>query len=162
MAPFSPSTTVVPDVRSNRWTRSWKRYFIELVYLRGCTMLYPNFPDYASLSTNHLEAGAHVRIDADVHERKKRLFNVPLMPLPPRDSDRGPREVVRTGLLEMPKGRLPEWSALPVLDLFGEVVDEETIVRRGMERRLELTGCVEAPSRAHDVGELLCGREATS
>lgn len=33
------STTIVPDVRSNRWPRSWKKYFIEMVYLRGYLML---------------------------------------------------------------------------------------------------------------------------
>lgn len=31
--------TIVPDVRSNRWPRSWKKYFIEMVYLRGYLML---------------------------------------------------------------------------------------------------------------------------
>lgn len=34
------SDTIVPDVRSNRWPKSWKKYFIEMVYLRGYMMLW--------------------------------------------------------------------------------------------------------------------------
>ncbi|THU87871.1 hypothetical protein K435DRAFT_326494 [Dendrothele bispora CBS 962.96] len=61
-APFlSLSTPIVPSIRSNKWTKSWKKYFIELAYLRGYAMLYPNFPDYLSFSTNHHEPGVHVR-----------------------------------------------------------------------------------------------------
>src|ERR1700761_94804 len=30
---------VVQDLRSNTWRRSWKKYFIELAYLRGYVML---------------------------------------------------------------------------------------------------------------------------
>jgi hypothetical protein len=33
------SEIIVPEVRSNSWRRSWKKYFIELVYLRGYVML---------------------------------------------------------------------------------------------------------------------------
>ncbi|KIJ65143.1 hypothetical protein HYDPIDRAFT_153126, partial [Hydnomerulius pinastri MD-312] len=58
---FPISTTVVPGVRSNKWTKSWKKYFIELVYLRGYVMLYANYEDFVSFSTNHLEVGSHVR-----------------------------------------------------------------------------------------------------
>lgn len=48
---------VSPSVVSDGWKTSWKRFLIELVYLRGYTMLYPNYPDFASLSTNHVELG---------------------------------------------------------------------------------------------------------
>ncbi|KAI0820788.1 hypothetical protein BC628DRAFT_1329644 [Trametes gibbosa] len=146
--------TVVPGVRSNRWTRSWKRYFIELVFLRGYVMLYPNYAAYASLSTNHLEVGSHVRdVPTDAYLRKKRLFNVPLMPLPLVGEG-----AVSTGLLELPDERLPEWSALPVLDLLGTIVDQELILQRGAERRAELTGCEEPPEEPYDTDELLCIR----
>ncbi|CDO73305.1 hypothetical protein BN946_scf185008.g67 [Trametes cinnabarina] len=146
--------TVVPDVRSNRWTRSWKKYFIELVYLRGYVMLYPNYPDYASLSTNHLEVGSHVKdVPAEVYLRKKKLFNLPLMPLPPaEDAFQSPP----TGLLELPNGSLPSWKDLPILDLLGDIVAKETVWKRGSERRAELTGCDEPPVQAHDVPDLLC------
>ena len=164
LAPFARETAVVPAVRSNRWTRSWKRFFIELAYLRGYTMLYPNFPTGLSLSTNHLEAGAHVRptpgADMDAHERRKRLFNVPLMVLPDADGafthDAEREAVLKTGLLNMPGNVLPQWSELPVLDLLGELVNYETIIRRGVTRRTELTGCTDVPSRPYDIGDLLC------
>ncbi|KAH9893474.1 hypothetical protein C8Q73DRAFT_828524 [Cubamyces lactineus] len=144
---------VVPDVRSNRWTRSWKKYFIELVFLRGYVMLYPNYADYVSLSTNHLEIGSHVKdVPEEVYLRKKRLFNLPLMQLPAIDTEKaGP-----TGLLELPDERLPSWTSLPVLDLFGTIVDHDTITSRGAERRADLTGCEEAASQPHDARELLC------
>ena len=157
--PLKPGTAVVPGgVRSNHWKRSWKRFFIELAFLRGYAMLYPSFPGARSLSTNHVEEGAHVRPeDADARERRRRLFSVPLMPLPELELGDGARSAgVRTGLLDMPGARLPAWAELPVLDLLGEVVDEATIVRRGVERRAELTGCADAPARAFDVGDLLC------
>ncbi|KAI0664218.1 hypothetical protein C8Q70DRAFT_905078 [Cubamyces menziesii] len=146
---------VVPDVRSNRWTRSWKKYFIELVYLRGYVMLYPNYADYVSLSTNHLEVGSHVKdVPEEVYLRKKRLFNLPLMQLPTVD----PTEtgIIGTGLLELPDERLPSWTSLPVLDLFGTIVDHNTIASRGAERRADLTGCGEATLQPYDAQELLC------
>ncbi|KAI0366991.1 hypothetical protein BV20DRAFT_1001271 [Pilatotrama ljubarskyi] len=146
--------TVVPDVRSNRWTRSWKKYFIELVYLRGYVMLYPNYADYVSLSTNHLEVGSHVKdVPREVYLRKKKLFNLPLMRLPPADDNAGPSA---TGLLDIPDGHLPTWSSLPVLDLLGAIVDQETISHRGAKRRAELTRCEESPTMPYDVRELLC------
>ncbi|KAI0629299.1 hypothetical protein C8Q77DRAFT_1212698 [Trametes polyzona] len=149
------SQTVVPGVRSNRWTRSWKRYFIELAFLRGYVMLYPNYRAFASLSTNHLEVGSHVRdVPTDAYLRKKRLFDLPLMPLPPVSVDG--KVLPDTGLLELPDGKFPTWSELPVLDLLGAIVDYETILQRGVERRTELTGCGDAPSQPFDAGELLC------
>ncbi|WAQ81735.1 hypothetical protein PtA15_2A46 [Puccinia triticina] len=79
---------VIPSpIRSNRWPKSWKKYLIEWVYLRGLVMIYPNYhhllnrpnppegdqqdtPEDAragdqvwvpiGLSTNHLEIGTHV------------------------------------------------------------------------------------------------------
>ena len=149
---------VVPDVRSNRWTRSWKRYFIELIFLRGYVMLYPNYASYTSLSTNHLEVGSHVHdIPIETYLRKKKLFNVPLMPLPFVPAGRASTSVLpSTGLLDLPDARLPGWDALPVFDLLGAISSETTILQRGRDRRTELTGCDGIPTRANDVQELLC------
>ncbi|KAJ7634165.1 hypothetical protein DFH06DRAFT_1100660, partial [Mycena polygramma] len=96
---------VVPGVRSNQWTKSWKKYFIEMVYLKGYVMLYPNYAGFVSLSTNHLEVGSHVK---DRPKEKQEMFRLPLM------------ELGASGqLLELPGGRLPGWDALPVLNLTG-------------------------------------------
>ncbi|PIL24948.1 hypothetical protein GSI_12835 [Ganoderma sinense ZZ0214-1] len=156
--PPPPEDIVVPDVRSNRWTRSWKRYFIELVFLRGYVMLYPNYAGYTSLSTNHLEIGSHVHdIPVETYLRKKKLFNVPLMPLPRASTgDAASAALPSTGLLELPDARLPSWDALPMLDLLGAISNETTILQHGRDRRTELTGCDGIPTRANDVRELLC------
>ncbi|KAI7899874.1 uncharacterized protein BX663DRAFT_563582 [Cokeromyces recurvatus] len=51
----------VPGSRSDKWKKSWKKYFIELVYLRAYVMLYPNFQGFEAFSTNHVEFGTHVK-----------------------------------------------------------------------------------------------------
>ncbi|KAA1468823.1 hypothetical protein DENSPDRAFT_815397 [Dentipellis sp. KUC8613] len=129
---------IVPDVRSNRWMRSWKKYFIELVYLRGYVMLYPNYANFLSLSTNHLEIGSHVkRLPRDIYDKKRALFTLPLLRLPDEVSSALPE----TGLLDLPDGRLPDWVALPVLDLHANLTSEMEIVRRGEDRWSTLMNC---------------------
>ena len=132
------NTIVAPAVRSNKWTRSWKKYFIEMAYLRGYVMLYPNYPDYLSLSTNHLEVGSHVKdMPLEVYHQKQKLFLLPLLQLP---EIVGPGEVV-TGLLDLPEGTMPLWHELPTLDLLGLVTDEKALKNRGALRVLEIFGC---------------------
>lgn len=123
---------VVPGVRSNRWTHSWKRFFIELVYLRGYVMLYPNFADFVSLSTNHLEIGSHVQARSAMSPEKRNLFVLPLMQLPPAE-ERG----VSTGLLDLPESQLPYWTDLPVLNLTGSITTLDSLVHTGREREKE-------------------------
>lgn len=146
-------STIVPGVRSNKWTKSWKKYFIELVYLRGYVMLYPNYADFVSLSTNHLEVGSHVKDEpGEVYEKKKDLFSLPLMQLSGGLADvaYGPR------LLDLPDGALPDWEQLPVLDLVGEVSSMEAIRKRGDERRTELGACAGVESLPSSIRDLLC------
>ncbi|KAK0218048.1 hypothetical protein IW262DRAFT_1275244 [Armillaria fumosa] len=132
--------TVVPEVRSNQWRKSWKKYFIELVYLRGYVMLYPNFADFVSLSTNHLEVGSHVKVRS---KEKQDLFFLPLM----HDS---------LALLDLPEKTLPEWRSLPVLNLTGSIALLESVVAVGRAARSEvLTGCEEEPS-LFSAQELMC------
>jgi hypothetical protein len=133
---------VVPNVRSNNWTKSWKKYFIELVYLRGYVMLYPNFRDFVSLSTNHLEVGSHVKFRT---REKQELFTVPLMQLPSAPS-------LTSGL---PGNTLPAWDSLPVLNLTGFLATLESLAEIGRLRRIELTGCVDNPAW-YNVRDLLC------
>lgn len=134
------SRNVVPHVRSNRWAKSWKRYFIEMVFLRGYVMLYPNYDNFLSLSTNHLEIGSHVKEQPrSIYDKKKALFTLPLMV--PSSSTLDSGEMVTTGLLKMPKKTLPSWSELPVLDLLGTLSSSKEIRNRGFERQKELAGC---------------------
>ncbi|KAI0028555.1 hypothetical protein K488DRAFT_58308, partial [Vararia minispora EC-137] len=146
-APSQPAI-VVPRARSNRWARSWKRFFVELAYVRGYAMLYPNFDGFVSLATNHLEAGSHVRpLPLAQWTRKKEMFEVPLMPLTLREGV--------TGLLEMPDGEMPGWGEMPVLDLFGNMVQWGEITKRGRERRETVWGCA-VEDTPFDVNELMC------
>ncbi|KAG6890311.1 hypothetical protein C0995_009517 [Termitomyces sp. Mi166 len=135
--------TIVPNVRSNKWTKSWKKYFIELVYLRGYIMLYPNYPDFISLSTNHLEVGSHVKVRTP---EKQKQFLVPLM----ETTNCG-----TVGLLDLPARTLPRWDALPVLNLIGDMATLESLARVGHARREELTGCTDYPA-LFDIRQLVC------
>lgn len=62
-------------------------------------------------------------------------------------------------LLDLPGHSLPSWTQLPVLDLLGTVTTEIDIIRTGMERRTEISGCAMNPAqeRTYDARELLCG-----
>lgn len=142
------SQNIVPNVRSNKWTKSWKKYFIELVYLRGYVMLYPNYEDFVSLSTNHLEVGSHVKVRT---KEKQDLFLLPLLQLPDVSSVRstGP------GLLELPYSNLPSWDRLPVLNLTGSLTTHEALVSDGRTRRTELMGCG-GDASTYDAYSLMC------
>lgn len=138
---------VVPGVRSNNWTKSWKKYFIELVYLRGYVMLYPNYPDFVSLSTNHLEVGSHVKVRT---VEKQEQFILPLMELPVQSSL---SPIVE--LLDLPDNTLPRWNELPVLNLTGSLTTLASLATVGFARRIELTGCTNTPA-LFDVRDLMC------
>lgn len=151
--PLPVGTAVAPGLRSNRWTRSWKKYFIELAHLRGLVMLYPNYAAYRSLSTNHLEVGQHVReTTPEAYERKKRLYQLPLLRAPEPPPDGAP--AVATGLLDdMPDGRMPQYDELPVLDLLGLLATEDVLRARGLARARELVRCADVPP---DLRPLFC------
>jgi hypothetical protein len=133
---------------------SWKRYFIELVYLRGYVMLYPNYANNVSLSTNHLEPGSHVKgTPRGDYLQKRELFVVPLMQLPEGD---GSAQSLHTTLLELPQQELPKWEELPSLDIFALINPMKTLERRGNDRRLEIFRCRTSNPSRFDARDLLC------
>ncbi|EJU03554.1 hypothetical protein DACRYDRAFT_105713 [Dacryopinax primogenitus] len=144
---------IVPNIRSNKWANSWKRYFIEMTYLRGYVMLYPNYDHFVSLSTNHLEPGEHARyVPERILTKKKAQFQVPLMGH--TESDYG------VHLLDLPQGTLPSWHDLPVLDLWGNIASLDLLTWRGAYRHEEVTECsrllsLDEPS-TYNADELLC------
>jgi len=139
---LSLNENIVPDVRSNRWTRSWKRFFIELVFLRGYLMVYPNYDGFVSFSTNHLERGSHV---SDTSAQKKAMFVVPLM-----GAGGGQGGWMVDGL---PWSELPTLEDMPIVDLMGYIADAEGLARVGEERRKALTNIRRVPG-SFDAREL--------
>jgi len=146
---FAIDTVVVPNARSNRWPKSWKKYFIELAYLRGYVMLYPNYDKFVSLSTNHLEIGSHVKeTPRGSYMQKREMFRVPLMGLEGT-----------TQLMDLPHETLPVFDDLPVLDLFGWLSSLETLVRLGQARRSEMVPICDPSIENNirpDIRDLLC------
>ncbi|KAJ6403309.1 hypothetical protein OIU84_015258 [Salix udensis] len=69
----------IPKSRTNGWQASWKKFLIDMMYLRGYVSLYPNFPNQASFSTNHMEPGAHISAKDNVVKHDKTDFEVPLL-----------------------------------------------------------------------------------
>lgn len=129
----------VPNSRSSRWTKSWKKYFIELVYLRSYVMLYPNFQLFESFSTNHLEFGTHVKKGRDD------ALDEFLVPLMKRD----------TILNQLPQRRLPTFEDLPVLDLWGNLVTRQELDARGAELHQNVSACPRQTGR-FDPQDILC------
>ncbi|CAG8721971.1 13035_t:CDS:2 [Dentiscutata erythropus] len=138
---------IVPESRSNRWKASWKRFFIELVYLRGYVMLYPNYEDFVSFSTNHLEKGVHNRKDK---KEVKEVFGLPLMD----------KDIVLDGL---PGGRLPNFKDLPTMDLWGKVTPIKELIQRGHKLHLKISHCPpnDFDELTYDPQDLLCVDEET-
>lgn len=132
----------VPDSRSERWKKSWKKYFIELVYLRAYVMLYPNFQEFESFSTNHLETGTHVKSTT----KRNNAIHSFLVPLMQRD----------TILAQLPNHRLPsEFQDLPVLDLWGYLRTHDALDTTAAQWHARVSTC-ERQQKNFDASDLLC------
>jgi len=110
-------------------------------------MLYPNYDDFVSLSTNHLEVGSHVK---DRSKEKKEQFVLPLMRLP------GIQAGPCVGLLDLPKKTLPNWSGLPVLNLTGSLTSQEELIRVGLMRRAGLPTCAQRAVPSFGLQDITC------
>jgi hypothetical protein len=118
-----------------------------MVYLRGYVMLYPNYDNFVSLSTNHLEIGSHVKAQPDhLFMQKKALFTLPLMQVLDVDNDVAGSRVAN--LLDLPEYQLPDLVDLPTLDLMATLTSTWEIEMRGRERQEDLFGCVTVASRS--------------
>lgn len=56
---------VVPLSETNNWNRSWKKYLVELMFMNGWYLIYPNFLNQTSLTTHHREQGEHTEAVAE-------------------------------------------------------------------------------------------------
>ncbi|KAG0224718.1 hypothetical protein BGW42_004937 [Actinomortierella wolfii] len=127
----------IPRSRTNRWSNSWKKLFIEMIYMRGYVMLYPNYFNFTSFSTNHLEWGTHTK----QQRNSAGTFLVPLMMEPAKMLD------------DLPNHRLPDWDSLPVLDLWANLATSAELVKRGRELQEKLNPCLRRNSRGEVIWE---------
>lgn len=136
----------VPELRSNDWVKSWRRYFEELIYLRGYSMLYPNFKHKKSLSTHHLELRKQKM--REEYEDAISIFDLPLMT---QDDDDEMRQLLD----------LPSFDHLPIFDLWGKITTGEQLKERGLEFHDEISSCpapilLEGEENQFDPADLLC------
>ncbi|KAG5515519.1 hypothetical protein RHGRI_036526 [Rhododendron griersonianum] len=130
----------IPKSRTNGWQASWKKFLIDMMYLRGYVSLYPNFPNQASFSTNHMEPGAHISAKDNVVQHDKSDFEVPLL-----------KEDFRNFL---PGGKLPPASKLPSLNLFNQAVSLKGLKAAGAKLKQDVLQCevTETVMVDHDTG----------
>ncbi|XP_058094505.1 uncharacterized protein LOC131240355 [Magnolia sinica] len=117
----------IPKSRTNGWQASWKKFLIDMMYLRGYVSLYPNFPNQRSFSTNHMEPGAHISAKDNVVRHDKGDFEVPLL----KDDFRQ----------FLPAGKLPSASKVPVLNLFNQAVSLKGLKAAGAKLGQDVIRC---------------------
>ncbi|GMH07122.1 hypothetical protein Nepgr_008962 [Nepenthes gracilis] len=117
----------IPRSRTNGWQASWKKFLIDMMYLRGYVSLYPNFPNQASFSTNHMEPGAHIAAKDNALTHDKGDFEVPLM----TDDFRN----------YLPNGKLPPASKLPSINLFNQAVSLKGLKDAGAKLGQDVLKC---------------------
>ncbi|KAK4408494.1 UNVERIFIED_CONTAM: hypothetical protein Sradi_1235000 [Sesamum radiatum] len=117
----------IPKSRTNGWQASWKKFLIDMMYLRGYVSLYPNFPQQASFSTNHMEPGAHISAKDNIVKHDKTDFEVPLLQQDFRDF--------------LPNGKMPPASKLPSLNLFNRPVSLKGMKAAGAKLGQDVLEC---------------------
>ncbi|XP_066319862.1 uncharacterized protein [Miscanthus floridulus] len=117
----------IPKSRTNGWQASWKKFLIDMMYLRGYVSLYPNFPNQTSFSTNHMEPGAHISAKGNVLKHDKTDFEVPL--------------VADDFSTLLPAGKMPPASKLPVVNLFNQAVSLKGLKAAGAKLGQDVLEC---------------------
>jgi len=154
---------IIPDIRTNGWHTSWKRFINELIYLRGYSMLYPNYDDWLAFSTNHFEPGEHLVLDSPekiaFREEQLLYFRVPLFP---------EESIMKRG---MPGGLMPNWEQLPKLDFWGKVQTESHLRAVGRQSHQQVFPQMKPPTMEDDndpwqsdfrAASLLCAPDSNS
>jgi hypothetical protein len=139
---ISLKNNIIPDIRTNGWKTSWKRFINELIYLRGYSMLYPNYDDWLAFSTNHFEPGEHLVLDSPekiaFREEQLLYFRVPLFP---------EESIMKRG---MPMGLMPNWEQLPKLDFWGNFKTESQLRAVGRQQHKEVFPQIKPPTMEDD------------
>jgi hypothetical protein len=128
---------VLTEARSNKWMYSWRKYFDEMMFMRGYMIMYPNNKDGGFSSLTHVISS---RSKAEKYPQVEQLFKVPLI------DDR------------LPNMRLPKWDELPVFDLWGRMSNMEDIIKKGHKLQRKFSACepLLPAQHKHDPSDMLC------
>lgn len=126
---FKDSLLIVS--KSNKWSSSWRKYFDEMIYMRGYVMLYPSFgSSYSTITSINRN-----KKKQKLYELAEKLYNVPLT------------DTMR---------ELPDLELLPVLDLQGKQVDKSVLIQRGHQLQHKFSACAPNKNNKHDPSDMLC------
>ncbi|GAA5804160.1 hypothetical protein HPULCUR_009646 [Helicostylum pulchrum] len=118
--------------KSNKWSSSWRKYFDEMVYMRGYVMVYPNH-SYSTLnSITHQTQSKKKQVDYSIAEK---LYHVPLS-----------NQV----------SELPDIDSLHVLDLHAKLTNTSLLVQRGHQLQSKFSACKPVIQHQHDPSDMLC------
>ncbi|KAL9558548.1 hypothetical protein MBANPS3_000838 [Mucor bainieri] len=120
--------------KTNRWINSWRKYFDEMIYMRGYVMLYPAV--HSGYSTLHINWSKKQRA---MYPSVDQLYNVPLSRALP--------------------AALPESHRLPVLDLHGKPSDMDALISKGRTLQRKFSACqpTNTTTTSHyDASDMLC------
>jgi len=108
----------IPDSNTNGWKDSWKKFFIEMAYTYKMYMLYPNFKNQTSFSTNLMGAGIHIKKSGGDKEHLPIDFTVPLF-----------KTSFDEMLAQLPGGTLPELRKIPAISLLGNFAENSEFTK---------------------------------
>jgi hypothetical protein len=121
--------------RSNRWINSWRKYFDEMIYMRGYVMLYP--PSQSSYSTLYITNPNLNQKKKEAYTSAEKLYQVPLTQ----------SKKIRS---------LPEYEQLSVLDLHGKLSNQSLLVEKGHALQRKFSSCEPRLHHNHDPSDMLC------
>lgn len=104
-------------------------------------MLYPNFLNQTSLSTNHLEPGIHIGPKSRVRLEMMDEFRVPLMQPASSQSPLQTNQPSIAQLFDLPNQTLPHILNLPILNLFAKPTNISALIRYGQSLKPNQHSC---------------------
>lgn len=111
---ITPSYFHLPhECTTKTWTKSWKRFLVDFMYVRGLWMLYPNLPGKQGLAYAKQSSGLHV------NEYNRDRYVVEL--------------VENVTLLNEMELELPSYQELMLIDLEHHVTSREIVMARGAQ-----------------------------
>ncbi|KAI7903149.1 uncharacterized protein BX663DRAFT_560706 [Cokeromyces recurvatus] len=131
--------TLLKTSKSNRWINSWRKYFDEMIYMRGYVMLYPSTE--TSYSTLHI-------MDSFLDDKRKKKMKERFLTA---------EKLLNVPLSTKVSQKLPDIDVLPIFDLHGKLVEQSsTLVERGHQLQHKFSACEPKIDNHHDPSDMLC------